>query len=48
VENVRVEDAGLVAEAGKTGVIVWEMRRPYVVTEPVGSVTQRFRIAVGP
>ncbi len=30
VENVRVKDGGLVAEAGKTGVLVWRMRSPYV------------------
>jgi hypothetical protein len=30
VANVRVEDGGLVAEAGKTGVLVWRMRSPYV------------------
>jgi acetyl esterase/lipase len=30
VENVRVTDEGLTAEPGKTGVIVWKMRSPYV------------------
>jgi acetyl esterase/lipase len=30
VENVRVQDGELVAEAGKTGVLVWKMRSPYV------------------
>jgi hypothetical protein len=30
VENVRVKDGELVAETGKTGVIVWKMRSPYV------------------
>jgi acetyl esterase/lipase len=29
-ENVRVKDGALVAEAGKTGVVVWKMRSPYV------------------
>jgi hypothetical protein len=29
-ENVRMKDGGLVAEAGKTGVLVWKMRSPYV------------------
>jgi acetyl esterase/lipase len=29
-ENVRVQDGELVAEAGKTGVLVWKMRSPYV------------------
>jgi len=30
VENVRAKDGDLVAEAGKTGVLVWKMRSPYV------------------
>jgi hypothetical protein len=30
VENVRVKDGELVAEAGQTGVLVWKMRSPYV------------------
>src|SRR5262249_47788051 len=30
VENVRAKDGELTAEAGKTGVIVWKMRSPYV------------------
>jgi hypothetical protein len=30
VTNVRAQDGGLVAEAGKTGVLVWKMRSPYV------------------
>jgi hypothetical protein len=30
VENVRVQDGAVVAEAGKTGVLVWRMRSPYV------------------
>jgi len=30
VANVRVKDGALVAEAGKTGVLVWKMRSPYV------------------
>src|SRR5262245_37890418 len=30
VENVRAKDGGLVAETGKTGVLVWKMRSPYV------------------
>jgi hypothetical protein len=30
VENVRVKDGALVAEAGKAGVVVWKMRSPYV------------------
>jgi acetyl esterase/lipase len=30
VENVRANDGGLVAEAGKTGALVWTMRSPYV------------------
>ncbi len=30
VEHVRLKDGGLVAEAGKTGVIVWKMHSPYV------------------
>jgi hypothetical protein len=30
VANVRVKDGGLVAEAGKTGVLVWKLRSPYV------------------
>jgi hypothetical protein len=30
VENVRVKDGELVADAGKTGVVVWKMRSPYV------------------
>jgi hypothetical protein len=30
VEAVRMEDGGLVAEAGKTGVVIWKMRSPYV------------------
>jgi hypothetical protein len=30
VESVRVKDGGLVAEPGKTGVLVWKMRSPYV------------------
>jgi acetyl esterase/lipase len=29
-ENVLVKDGELIAEAGKTGVIVWKMRSPYV------------------
>jgi hypothetical protein len=29
-ENVRTKDGELVAEAGKTGVLVWKMRSPYV------------------
>jgi acetyl esterase/lipase len=30
VENVRVKDGELTSEAGKTGVVVWKMRSPYV------------------
>jgi hypothetical protein len=30
VENVKVKDGQLLAEAGKTGVITWKMRSPYV------------------
>jgi hypothetical protein len=30
VENVNVKDGELAAEAGKTGVVVWKMRSPYV------------------
>jgi acetyl esterase/lipase len=30
VENVRVKDGQLVAEPGKTGVLVWKMRSPYI------------------
>jgi acetyl esterase/lipase len=30
VENVRVQDGALTAEAGKTGAVVWKMRSPYV------------------
>jgi hypothetical protein len=30
VQNVRVKDGGLVAEAGNTGVVVWKMRSPYI------------------
>jgi acetyl esterase/lipase len=30
VENVRLKDGELVAEAGKTGVLIWKMRSPYV------------------
>jgi hypothetical protein len=30
VENVRVKDGELVADAGRTGVLVWKMRSPYV------------------
>jgi acetyl esterase/lipase len=30
VQNVRVKDGELAAEAGKTGVLVWKMRSPYV------------------
>ncbi len=30
VENVRAKDGELVADAGKTGVLVWKMRSPYV------------------
>jgi hypothetical protein len=30
VDNVRAKDGELVAEAGKTGVLVWKMRSPYV------------------
>jgi hypothetical protein len=30
VENVRVKGGGLVGEAGKTGVLIWKMRSPYV------------------
>jgi hypothetical protein len=30
VENVHVQDGELAAEAGKTGVLVWKMRSPYV------------------
>src|SRR5262249_43539353 len=30
VQNVRGKDGGLAAEAGKTGVLVWRMRSPYV------------------
>jgi hypothetical protein len=30
VENVREKDGGLVPEAGRTGVLVWRMRSPYV------------------
>jgi hypothetical protein len=30
VESVQVKDGALVAEAGKTGVVVWKMRSPYV------------------
>jgi acetyl esterase/lipase len=30
VANVRVQDGGLAPEAGKTGVIIWKMRSPYV------------------
>jgi acetyl esterase/lipase len=30
VENVRVQNGELVADAGRTGVVVWKMRSPYV------------------
>jgi acetyl esterase/lipase len=30
LQHVRVKDGELVAEAGKTGVVVWKMRSPYV------------------
>ena len=30
VDNVQAKDGDLVAEAGKTGVIVWKMRSPYI------------------
>jgi acetyl esterase/lipase len=30
VENVRMKDGELAAEAGKTGVLIWKMRSPYV------------------
>jgi acetyl esterase/lipase len=31
VQNVRVKDGELIAEAGKTGVLVWKMRSPYTI-----------------
>jgi acetyl esterase/lipase len=48
VENIQVKDGAVVAESGKTGVLVWKMRSPYVIVGgrlEVGGAGARFALS---